>query len=211
MLLSQICWFQKESIYNLCFAVETCMDHRPGFFSFYYWLSGFAASITLLWKRSCHATLSLAFEWRCGLNHSIQRDRLILLDVSQVYSAPSSTFITMQCLFKIPNALMGLLHLSATGGRCATICDEKCRISQSPPRKKFLGSSANIQLDKHRWQRVRADFFFFSCCRLNVADLQAGIYAEWPGVVDPEWDKSSMESGARRRQRWIDELTKRRL
>lgn len=32
MLLSEICWFEKESIYNLCFAVETCMDHRPGFF-----------------------------------------------------------------------------------------------------------------------------------------------------------------------------------
>lgn len=161
------------------------MHGSPSRFFFYYWLSGFLASIMLLWKRSCHATLSLAFEWRCGLNHSIQRDRLILLDVSQVYSAPSSTFIALQCLFKIPNALMGLLHLSATGWRCATICDEKCRISQSPT-KKFLGSSINIQLDRHRWQGVRADFFFFF---FPVGDwtwltryLRGVTLSRWPGV-----------------------------
>lgn len=32
MLLSEICWFQKESVYNLCLAVQTCVDHHPGSF-----------------------------------------------------------------------------------------------------------------------------------------------------------------------------------
>lgn len=103
------------------------------FFLFFYWLSGFLASITSLWMRSCHATLSLAFECRCGLHHSIQQDRLILLDVSQVLLSPA--FVLPLCLFKIQNVLMGWLHLSATSGCCATICDEKMlNQSVSPPR-----------------------------------------------------------------------------
>lgn len=145
---------------------------------------------------SCNIVLGI--EWRCGLKHSIQRDGWILLDVLLVPLC--STFIARQCLFKIPNTWIDLLHCGATSGCFATISDDKCEISQ-PPHEKFLDSSINIQLTKNCRQLDRAFFFFFFQLETELGwpasrYLHRVTLSGWPGVGQKHDGEQSQKAQA---------------
>lgn len=97
--------------------------------------------------------------------------------------------IAPQCFFKIPKYVHRLTSHQ---------CDEKSHQSQGK-----VSSWQQHQHSAHR-QQVRAVLFSDLLQVFTQSDPEWLTWNGWPGVVDPEWDNSMMES-------WIDGLTKRRL